>query len=282
MEPPVGIFSLADLLAQGHTRHSITMAIESSRIERLRRGWYAAPGADPEARLAVEVGGILTASSASAHYGMWTPATRKLHVLVARNAGRLRPLPNAGENQELCLHWAKGAVHANAVASPLQIVTDAAHCLPFEEAVTIADSALNKKLITLAALSLVVPAIAQWCDPGSQSGTESLTRVRLRRRKIHARSQVWIDRVGLVDLLVGDRLVIECDSAAFHDGYQSTRDYDRDLELIASGYIVLRLRYRHVIFEWDRVEGIVMSIVRARRHLWRRGAGSGTGRVISL
>lgn len=92
-------------------------------------------------------------------------------------------------------------------------------------------------------------------------------------------SQVWIDGVGYVDLLVGDRLVIECDSAAFHEGYQSERDYERDQQLLRLGYLVLRLKYQHVLHEWDRIEELVLDVVRARRHRWRAGR---QGTVLAL
>lgn len=85
------------------------------------------------------------------------------------------------------------------------------------------------------------------CDPLSQSGTESLVRVRLRRRGIRVQTQFRRRGVGRVDLLIGDRMVIECDSDEFHSGDEAQeRDYDRDLELIDGDFLVLRLRYRHV------------------------------------
>ena len=108
-----------------------------------------------------------------------------------------------------------------------------------------------------------------------------MCRVRLAARRIRVRPQVRIPSVGFVDLLVGDRLVIECDSAKFHDGYTADRDYDRDRELIRQGYIVLRLKYRHVMYEWDTIERLILEIVRARRHLWRHG-GAVAGKVIAL
>ncbi|HWD61340.1 MAG TPA: DUF559 domain-containing protein [Humibacter sp.] len=281
VEPPLGITPTSELHAMGYTRYSIADAVAAGTLERVRRGWYASSAADVDAKTAVHIGGVLTAASATRHYGMWTPDDNRLHVLVARNASRLRPSGAQGrKGRETCLHWAVGTLTARAIASPLQVVKDAAHCLPLEQAVAIADSALNARLLHLEDLRPVVPAVARCCDPASQSGTESLSRVRLRRKNIRVRTQVEIAGVGLVDLLVGDRLVVECDSAGFHDGYQSVRDYDRDMALIRQGYIVLRLKYRHVMFEWAKVEELILAIVRARRHLWRGGGSAGT--VVSL
>ena len=126
-----------------------------------------------------------------------------------------------------------------------------------------------------------IPRIAGWCDAASQSGTETIARVGLRSRGIGVRSQVWIEGVGHVDLLVGDRLVVECDSAEFHDGYRSPNDYLRTQELIRRGYIVLRLTYRDVVHDWPRAEALILEIVRARRHEWRAASGA-RGTVLGL
>lgn len=93
-------------------------------------------------------------------------------------------------------------------------------------------------------------------------------RVRLRSLGIRVRPQFRRNGVGWVDLLVGDRLVIECDSDKYHgtDAGQD-RDYDRDIELIDGDYLVLRLRYRHVVYEWERVEAVIRGLVRRGRHV---------------
>ncbi|HWU32901.1 MAG TPA: DUF559 domain-containing protein [Marmoricola sp.] len=226
-----------------------------------------------DAVAAVALGGVLTATSGAPHHTLWTLADDKLHVQVARHASRF-PIDRAAaiSGKKVCIHWAKARISRETpVADPLQIVIDADHCQPRLNSVAIADSALNQGLIGFDELEVALPALAAWCDPASQSGTESMARVCLRRRGIKARTQVQIDRVGSVDLVVGERLVIECDSAKHHDGYQSERDYDRDQELMRQGYLVLRLKYRHVVYEWDRIEQLVLGIVRARRHLWRVG-----------
>ncbi len=65
---------------------------------------------------------------------------------------------------------------------------------------------------------------------GSESGTESKVRLLLRTRRIGHRPQVYIARVGYVDLLVGDRLVVEIDGAAYHTGPEFEEDRRRDFE----------------------------------------------------
>lgn len=50
------------------------------------------------------------------------------------------------------------------------------------------------------------------------SGTESIVRYRLHCLGIRVRTQVPLP--GIVDLLVGDKFVIECDSESYHGGAQ--------------------------------------------------------------
>lgn len=253
------------------TRHGVRSALADGRLTRIVPGWFHDVHADKDAIDAVRIGGILTATSASPHHGLWTLHDEHLHVLVARNASRGR-LDSVGAKRAVCLHWAKDRINRSVPsADPLQLIADSAHCQPRTTAIILADSALNKRLLTREMLESAIPRIADWCDAGSQSGTESIVRTNLRGRGVTVRSQVFINGVGRVDLLVGHRLVVECDSAEFHDGYHSARDYERDQELIRRGYIVLRLTYRDVVHNWPRVEALIMEIVRARRHEWRTG-----------
>jgi very-short-patch-repair endonuclease len=268
----LGIYSTRRLQSLGMTRHAVRVVISGGTLARIRPGWFHDAYAHRDAIDAVRVGGILTATSASPHHGMWTLPDDRLHVLVSRNASRLPDRSNG--TRSVCVHWAKTSISRSIpFADPLQAIVDAAHCQSRTSAVILADSALNKRLITRETLEVAIPRIASWCDAGSQSGTETIARVGLRSRGIGVRSQMWIEGVGYVDLLVGDRLVVECDSAEFHDGYRSVNDYQRTQELIRRGYIVLRLTYRDVVHDWPRVEALILEIVRAGRHEWRGGRG---------
>lgn len=278
-DPHLGIYSLRRLEGLGMSRRQAGRAVAEGRLGRIRPGWFHDAAAAPDAVTAVQAGGILTATSASRHRGLWTMDDSWLHVLVPRNASRRLVDPN---RRPICLHWAKGTIsREQPVAEPLQIVIDAFHCQPRPTVVALADSALNRGLLRQEVLEEALPQLALWCDAASQSGTESIARVGLRRHRLRVRSQFSVSGVGFVDLLVGDRLVIECDSSEFHDGYQSRRDYERDQELMRLGYLVLRLKYEHVVHEWARIEALVMGIVRARRHLWRSGAGA-RGTLLAL
>ena len=275
-DPHLGIYSLARLEQRGITRQHLRNLVSDGELIRIRRGWFREPQALPDAVAAVALGGVLTATSGAEHQGLWVLKDEKVHVLVPRHASRLDlDRASAIAGKPVCVHWAKTAiVRETPVADALQIVTDAQHCQSRAIAVALADSALNQRLIRMEMVERAVPSLAPWCDAGSQSGTESILRVALKQRGIRARPQVPIDGVGRVDLVVGERLVIECDSAKHHDGYQSKRDYERDQELLRQGYLVLRLTYQQVVYDLDRVVELVLGVVRVRRHYWRLKAGA--------
>ena len=105
----------------------------------------------------------------------------------------------------------------------------------------------------------------------AEAGTESMVRLRLRARGVRVRTQVQVTRDHRVDLLVGDRLIIECDSKAHHSSWeQQRRDRQRDRELLALGYLVIRLTYEQVCYGWAAAEADILAVIRAGRHRWPR------------
>ncbi len=102
------------------------------------------------------------------------------------------------------------------------------------------------------------------------SGIETLARIRLVLLGHSVRTQVELAPDIRVDLLIGDRLVIETDGKQFHDDPEAfARDRDRDLVLKAMGYRVLRLTYQQVIDDWPSVATAVTLICRRGEHFWR-------------
>ncbi|UTT62057.1 DUF559 domain-containing protein [Microcella humidisoli] len=73
------------------------------------------------------------------------------------------------------------------------------------------------------------------------------------------------------DLLVGDRLLIECDSEAHHAEPANRRaDLRRDESLMALGFIVLRPDYRQVFDDPAGIVATVAAIVARGDHLSAR------------
>jgi very-short-patch-repair endonuclease len=91
-------------------------------------------------------------------------------------------------------------------------------------------------------------------------------------------SQKYFPGVGHVDLLIGDRLVIEVDGRETHgtdEGF--TTDRARDLVLFRDDLKCLRLTYAQVMHEWPAVEPIILSRIRRRDHRWGRGMNRAQG-----
>jgi very-short-patch-repair endonuclease len=276
-----GVATRRVLLDAGASPHALRRAVLSETVCGVRQGWYALPDAASDVVSAVRVGGWLTSVSVSRRYSLWALQDGLLHVSVAPNASRLRSPHHRRQALDpaahgVCLHWRRPRTAAHlTIAPPVAALIDAIECQSEECAIAMMDSALNQGRVTLAQLRAAARGLPDrylhaigCCDPLSQSGTESLVRVRLRRRGVRVQTQFRRQGVGRVDLLIGDRLVIECDSQEFHSGDEAQeRDYDRDLALIDGDFLVLRLRYRHVVYEWERVESIILGLIRRGRHL---------------
>ncbi|MEL4504695.1 DUF559 domain-containing protein [Luteococcus sp. H138] len=161
----------------------------------------------------------------------------------------------------------------------LTALRSAWRCLDEDNFIAAVDSVVHHKLATLGEVRAALGGIPRAeqaldrCDR-AESGTETFTRLRLRSRKVQLRTQVQIGEVGRVDLLVGERLIIEVDSKAHHTGEENyAKDRERDLELRALGYIVVRLTYEQVMFGWATVEQSLLAMIRRGDHWWgaRRG-----------
>ena len=105
----------------------------------------------------------------------------------------------------------------------------------------------------------------------SDSGLESVFIDGLRRIGLTVRQQVLIDG-HRVDVLVGDRLVVQLDGFAHHQASDRRRDIRADARLTLRGYTVLRFDFQQVYFDWDYVEATVLAAVAQGRH---RVAGPG-------
>ena len=151
----------------------------------------------------------------------------------------------------------------------------AANCLAADEFVAVLDSTLrlDHDRYSVADLREIFDGASQhitrlldFLDPVAGSGTESLVRFRLQYARIRVRSQQSIPGIGRVDLLVGDRLIIECDSTEYHSGAQRLEDNRRDRVATRGDYRVMRIDYSEVIGAWPRILADILDIVRTGRH----------------
>jgi very-short-patch-repair endonuclease len=111
-----------------------------------------------------------------------------------------------------------------------------------------------------AAARRVIDAIGS----GADSLIEVLAREHLRRAGLQVRTQVEVEGVGWMDLLIEDFLDLETDGRTHNEPVQRAKDYRRDRSAQVRGYEVLRYTYSDVV---DRPEAMVAEVKRvvARR-----------------
>ncbi|GAC68057.1 hypothetical protein [Gordonia soli] len=263
-----GVYSWSTLISQGATRYQIDRAVADGDLVRVRHGWYARRTADPDVVAAVATGGVMSCVSALRRSGIWVPE----HHGAPHVRGNAPAYRNISER--LCRPYGRFVPEAGPVDDVATAFRHAVRCLDDEGLVVVADSILNQGALSLDDLRqalhgspLRIRSLLDRCDPRAESGPETMVRLRLRARGIPVRVQVWIWRVGRVDLLVGEKLILEIDSVAFHTGHERYEsDRARDRRAVAQGLIAMRLTYRNVVHEWDAVYEEIAAIVRGRRH----------------
>jgi very-short-patch-repair endonuclease len=270
------VFSAARSRADGASPKTLSRLVEAGVVERLRRGWYATSDVTPDIRRAVSAGGIVTCVSALSARGLWTMPHTDLHVLVASGIDVRR---RAG----IRLHWTHDRIDlARSIDDVESALLVAVSCLDLRAAVVVVDSALNRGVIaprTLERLFSASPGgrrVLAVADGRAESGIETLARLGLRRLRLRVRSQVVIPGVGRVDLLIGDRLILEVDGRQWHTDFEADRARDR--RLVALGYLLIRASYRQILEEWDVIAEQVATLVRRNEHRWRTTLPQGARR----
>ncbi len=259
----------AALASAGTSRREIARAVDAGELRRVRRGVYAGPGVCASVVAACAHGGVLACVSAARHAGLWVVG-RDLepHVWMGRN-GRRYHATRCG-----CVeHWDAGPT-VSALSIP-RILAQILHCRGVEDFFVTLESARRKRLIGAEGMAWLRrrvgvagrEALALSRDD-ADSGLESLFRWRLRHRGLRIRTQLSVYAVGRVDLLIGERLLVETDGIDNHDdATHRHKDLVRDANAAAWGYVTLRFDYALVIHDWDTVEAAVLGAVAAGRHL---------------
>ncbi len=258
-----GVFSRGELASLGMAESQVRRAVRAGDLIRLRSGWFARPDADPFVASAVRKGGVLGCVSALKRHGVWiAPGYDAVHVRAGKS---LR-----GSLPRSCRPSGPPRPASTAV-DPIDVALScAARCMTAEHWIAACDSAVEAGLVERADLTGVLNAggrtLLAKCDENSQSGTESIVRVRLRALRFGVVVQPKISGVGKVDLRVG-KLLIECDSKTHHTSlanYQNDRRRDRCA--LVRRYMTMRVTYDDVLYGWDDVLADVQTITRADRH----------------
>ena len=258
-------------------------ALARGEIVQVRRGWYSVPDAPTTVVQAARVGGSLTGPSVATLHGLWLLDDGRLHVRVRGNASHLRsPFDRTVrlvDSHDVCVHYRErpGGPHDLPARDSLpRALAEMFTCGSTVSAMIAVDSALNRGELTgpgRAELRALVPAsrrgLVDAADPGCDSGLETIARMLPRSKRLPHRTQAYIPDVGRVDLLIGDRLVVELDGAGFHtDKADFAEDRRRGFELVMRGYLVVRLTYDMVVHDWDRVRGDLLELIDRGEHRW--------------
>jgi very-short-patch-repair endonuclease len=255
-----GVARSSTLIRSGVSKYAIADAVTSGRLVRVRRVWVALPDADPHIVSAAREGVVLTCVTRAQRLGLWALGDGVPHVAAPPHSGmiavrratvhRHRPLvPRHPDELE------------DSVENALALV---AVCQPHERALAIWDSALRLGLadaVQMSRYDLGEKARRLLAEASAfrDSGLETFVVVRLRFLRLPLVWQVWI-RGHLVDLLIGERLVLQIDGG-HHVGAQRARDVSHDAELALMGYHVIRVTYAQVIDEWPYVLGLILRAV---------------------
>jgi hypothetical protein len=270
----------ADLFAEGMSRRAIARAVRDGALIRARRDRYLPADTPDNVVRAVRVGGRLTCLSLLELQGIFVLANSILHVHLPRKSTRMRTPGdrkkrlNPKRALDTRLHWLACA-DCTGAATCVDVVVALAHavlCQAPRAAVASIDSAINLGRITVDQVASVfdlLPAkygvLRALVDGRAQSGPETLVRLMVRSLGGAVTPQVEFEDVGVVDLVVDDWLVIECDSKDFHsDWAQRLKDYRRDLALAQAGYVVLRLTAEDILYRPDVVLAAVRGALSTR------------------
>lgn len=268
-----GIAHRDDLLRAGFSVAALRRFVRDGGGELIRRRWIAMPHADAEQVTAARAGGRVSCTSLARRRGWWMPemVDARLHLHMSPRAGSAR----LADDWPGVLHWTLplSSSGRTLLASIEDSLAHIALCQPFDLAHVLWESAARTEhlapeyLRSLPWTSRAARSLADASTGLSDSGLETLVVAPLRRQGLPVRQQVKIAG-RFVDVLVGERLVLQIDGYEFHSSTaQRSSDIAHDAELRLRGYTVLRLSYRQIVHEWTVVERMIQRAVAARLHL---------------
>ncbi|SDP62964.1 hypothetical protein SAMN04487914_12171 [Arthrobacter sp. ok909] len=121
------------------------------------------------------------------------------------------------------------------VAALGDVLIHALRCLPFRESLIMVECAVGRGDMTLDFLRQRLPRtrngrardVLTWVDRGAESLLETLARTDFRQAGIRVETQVYIEGVGYVDLLLERRLIVELDGRQQGERAQVKKDHRR-------------------------------------------------------
>ena len=226
------------------------------------RGLYALPTAAPDHVALLRHRQLLTCSSAAPFYGLWhVNSAGQLHVHHRRGA--------AFEGQAGHYGLLLEPHPYRPVAALGDVLIHALRCLPFAEALVMVECAVGRGDMTVGFLRDRLPGkrngrarqVLDWVDRGAESLLETLARTYFRQAGIRVETQVHIDGVGYVDLLLEGTLIVELDGRHHGEWAQVKKDQRRNNVSAVQGYAVLRYYYEDVVHHPARMLAEVLAVL---------------------
>ena len=269
-----GFARRSTLLAAGATPRQLASCVHRGVLVRPRRGVYAHPSVGAPQMHAASHGGALTCGAALSEHGVWLRDTPNLCVVLLEQGHAGRHLDCA---EPPVLHRRRDAPRFG-LDDPANALRHFVLCADDDEARACAvESCVSLGLLTktdLDTLARGLPRrlhdVVSWCSTSAGSGLETMVRHRLSRLGIDVQSQVELPGVGAVDLLIGDRLVIELDGRSHHSREKEFhKDRERDAQTVLLGGTTLRFSSSQVLHELDGVVRTIRAAMARGEHLTR-------------
>lgn len=253
-------------------------AVRTGRVVRARRGIYACAHVDDSVVRAATVGGAVSCVSSLAAAGVWAGHDRRLHVHVPPHGSMTIPAA-------VVAHWERprfGDIGPFRMTR-MQTLWEAMACLEEEHAIAALESAVHEGFLSendvrrLAALAprRLLDGIRR-LDFRSQSGNETVVRLRLQRVGYRVEPQAAVPGVGHGDLLVDDCVGLDVDGRRWHGDDRFAIDRERDIRVEGFGRRALRIWAGQIYDTWpSTLASIDRAVQDARRERDRH-----RGRVI--
>jgi very-short-patch-repair endonuclease len=270
-----GIAHRQEALRAGYRVTEVRSLVATGGARSIRRTWLASPTADADLVAAAEAGGRLACVSVARRRGWWqhAPTDTGLHLSFSPN-GRADGRAAFGG----VAHWNRPIAPADPFLLEESLEDALAHvagCLPPEQALAVWETAIRTEKLSPDALREIrwstraAAACAESVTGLADSGLESIFVYRLGPWGIPFRQQVVLAGRP-VDVLIGERLVIQVDGYAYHfSSADRTRDVAHDAELRLRGYTVLRFTYAQIMHDWPAVARVISRAIAAGAHLAR-------------
>jgi very-short-patch-repair endonuclease len=226
------------------------------------RGLYALPTAAPDLVALLSRRQLLTCRSAAPFYRLWS----------VESAGPLHVHHRRGEAFEgqACHYGLLLEPHPHRPVAALgDVLVHALKCLPLRESLVMVECAVGRGDMTFEFLRDRLPGkrngrsrrVLEWVDRGAESMLETLARTHFRQAGIRVETQVLIDGVGYVDLLLEGRLIVELDGRHHGEWAQVKKDQRRNNGSVIRGYAVLRYYYDDVVHHHARMVAEALAVL---------------------